>query len=342
MRTIATIIACLVLSVVSRGGQGASSVTLRSTVHVLHGQEATLADVAELHGPEADRLARTPINVDAISADPAGWRRIDAQLLRDELERAGANWGLVELRGGPCYVRTIAAQPQNERQGGASPATDRPPIPGTVRGLAEQWIASRYNAPARDVDVRWTSATEGLLDHPAAGLTPYFDDSGRSDVMRLEVVMYDADARVVVRGRAEATVRIRREVAVLTRDVRKRRTLSDNDVRIERRWIDAGETPARPASVIDHEATANLTAGEVVAASHVRAGVTIKRGDRVRVRVMTPTVTVTIYARARRDGRSGEVIEFETEAPSRTDRTRFDARVDGPGSAVMVSGSHQR
>lgn len=338
MRTAFAILVVL-LAATLVAGQGTSTITLQSTVLTPAGQDVTLADVASLHGDEAERLGATPIELAEISADPAGWRKIDAQALRDLLEEADANWGVLELRGGPCYVRTLAVSPEVDGSTVQTPEIAGAATPGTVRELAERWIAQRFKVAPRDVEVRWTSATDGLLDHATAGLVPYFDDSGLSDTMRLEIVMYDDEAGVAVRGRADAQVRIRRNVAVMTRNVRARQVLTPADVRFERRWLDAGQTPAPGDAVVDHEAATNLKADHVVGASDVRAAVAVERGDRIQVRVITPTITVVMLARAREAGRPGEVIEFEKIAPTRADRIRFRARIEGPGAAVMVSRS---
>ncbi len=336
MRTIITILIGLLAGVTLAGES--STITLRSTVLVGTGQPVTLADVAVLTGDEAKRLADTAIDLTAVNADPAGWRKIDAQGVREALESANPLWGAVQLRGGPCYVRSVAHDPQLVEESTDHPNLDRPAAPGTVRELAEQWIAGVFKAPLRDVEVRWVSATEGLLDHTTTKLLPLIDDAGRSNRMSLRISLYDADANVVVEGEARAEVRIRRDVAVLTRDVRKRRILTEGDVRIERQWTDATASPADTSAIVGREAAMNLKAGGVVGASDVHTSVAIKRGDRVQVRIITPTVTATLLARALSDGRPGETIEFESIAPSRSDRMRFDARVENAGSAVAVTG----
>lgn len=335
----ASAILVVLLAATLVAGQRTSTITLQSTVLAPAGQDVTLADVASLHGDEAERLGATPIDLAEISADPAGWRKIDAQALRGLLDELDANWGVLELRGGPCYVQTLANAPGGDGAPTESSEIAGAATPGTVRELAERWIAQRFKAARRDVEVRWTSATDGLLDHATAGLVPYFDDSGLSDTMRLEIVMYDGEAGVVVRGRADANVRVRRDVAVMNRSVRARQILTPADVRFERRWLDAGDTPAPSNTVVEREAATNLKADQVVRASDVRAAVAVERGDRIQVRVITPTITVVMLARAREAGRPGEVIEFEKVAPTRADRIRFRARIEGPGAAVMVSRS---
>ncbi len=336
MRTFYAILVVL-LAATRVAGQGSSTITLQSTVLAPAGQDLTLADVASLRGEEAERLGIIRIDLGEITADPAGWRRIDAQALRPLLEESNTNWGVLALRGGPCYVRTIAISPEGDEPSGERAGVAGPTTPGTVRALAERWIAQRFNVPHRDVEVRWTSATDGLLDHATEGLTPYFDDSGLSRTMHMDIVMYDDDAGVVVRGSAKADVRIRRDVAVMTRSVRARQVITQADVRFERRWLDAGDSPAASTAVVDYEAATNLKADDVVGASDVRAAIVIQRNDRVQIRVITPTITLTMLARAREDGRPGEVITFEKIAPTRADRLPFQARVEAPGSAVVVS-----
>lgn len=340
MRTLFAILIGLLASTAL--GDGSSTITLRSTVLVGTGQPVTLGDIADLTGPEANRLAETTIDTTALNANPGGWRKIDAQGVRVALESTDPLWGAVQLRGGPCYVRTVAHDPQAGEAPSSQPLIDRPAVPGTVRQLAEQRIAQTFKAPLRDVEVRWVSATPDLLDHTTAELLPHIDDAGRSNRMSLRITLYDANANVVVEGEAKAEVRIRRDVAVLTRDVRKRRILSESDVRIERQWTDATASPASVDEIVGREAATNLKAGALVKASDVYTSVAIKRGDRVQVRIITPTITASLLARALADGRPGETIEFESIAPSRSDRLRFDARVEDAGSAVTVTGNLTR
>jgi flagella basal body P-ring formation protein FlgA len=331
------ILCSVLLAAAANAQQAPSTITLRSTVLAPSGRPVTLADVALLAGEEAQRLGETPIDLAALRADPGGWRRIDAQSLRVTLDAHTPMWGSLQLRGGPCYVRTTAPQTEGQDLARPTPVVDAPAAPGTVRQLAERWIANYFKAAPADVEVRWVSATDGLLDHAIADLLPRIDDSGRSDRMSLRISLYDLDANVVIEGEARAEVRVRRDVAVLARDVGKRRIVNATDVRIERQWTDATVNPARAEAVVGREAAVNLKAGELVKASDVHAMVAIERGDRVQVRIITPTVTATLMARAMADGRPGETIPFETLAPSRSDRLRFEARVEHAGSAVAVA-----
>ncbi|MCW5756874.1 MAG: flagellar basal body P-ring formation protein FlgA [Phycisphaeraceae bacterium] len=319
------------------------TITLRTTVVLEHDATPTLADVAILSGQEANRLAHVPIDLKSLRADPAGWMRLDAQDLR-QLADANAdratNWGAVQLRGGPCYIRILAPAATTTPAAEQQPSTTQTPtIPGTVRQLAEAWIARAFKVSPQDVEVRWVSAAEGLLDHPTAGLLPHITDAGRSNRMALRITLYDAQAAVAVEGEARAEIRIRRDVAVLTRDVTRRRVLTSEDVRFERQWLDATATPADPTSVIGREVAMPLRAGAVISAADVHTSPVVKRGDRVQVRIITPTVTATLLARALADGRPGETIPFESIAPSRSDRLRFDARVENAGAAVAIARS---
>ncbi|GIW74922.1 MAG: hypothetical protein KatS3mg103_1444 [Phycisphaerales bacterium] len=328
--------------------QRATTVTLRHTVVLPAGSPATLGHVARLDGPQAQDLATVALDLDQLPADPAGWRRIDAQALRHAIERASAasdspRWGALELGGGPCYVRWQA----QEGQGPSTPpagqqdqaAWQAPAVPGSVREAAEAHIARVFRVDPADVRVRWISASEGLLDHPIGNAVARIEDAGRSESMTLSITLYDAQARVVVEGQARAEVRIRRPVAVLVRDVARRRIIEPQDVQVQRRWLDPGQRPADPAAVVGLEAAQSLRAGQVVAASDVQASVAIHRGDRVQVRIITPSITASLWARALADGRPGEVIAFESLAPSRRDRLRFEARVQDAGLAVAVAGA---
>lgn len=345
MRNFVAILITLAMAAIAHAIEPAT-ITLRSTVVLDLDANPTLADIATLTGQEATRLANTPINLAAMRADPAGWYRIDAHNLRQHVDQHAeqqANWGAVQLRGGPCYIRILA--PATTQQGTTQPiqqAIQPTAIPGSVRELAQAWIARAFNAPPADAEVRWVSATDGLLDHPTAGLLPHITDAGRSDRMSLRITLYNPDASVAIEGEARAEVRIRRDVAVLTRDVPRRRTLTADDFRQERQWLNATTKPADPASVLGREVATSLRAGAVVTQADIHASPAVKRGDRVQVRIITPTITATLLARALADGRPGETIAFESIAPSRSDRLRFDARVENAGAAVAIAGSLNR
>ena len=342
MRTIETILATLVCATVALGSGETATITLRSTILAQAGQELTLGDIAHLKGEEAERLAETPIDTSAARPDPAGWRKIDAQAVRTALESANPMWGAIQLRGGPAYVRTLSETPTADATESPKRVLDAPATPGTVRELAEHHIARRFKVAPRDIEVRWVEASEGLLDHPTAGLLPHLDDAGRSDRMWLTITLYDDRANAVVEGQARAVVRIRRDVAVLTRDVPRRRIVNEGDFRTERQWTDATDTPADPTSILGREAAMTLKAGSIVRDADVHSSIAGKRGDRVQVRIITPTVTASLLARALKDGRVGETIEFESVAPSRRDRLRFDARIESAGSAVAIAGAPTR
>ena len=342
---IAILCAAFLAAAAGASEQQVASITLRSTVLVEPGRALTLADIAVLRGPEAERLATTPIALAGYPADAAGWRKIDAQNVRLALDGHDPLWGTIQLRGGPCYVRTIAgetAQVTQVQPGPTAPHAPTPAFAGTVRHLAEQHIARAFRASPANVEVRWVSATEGLLDHTTAGAIAQIEDAGRSDRMALRITLYDNEAKVVIEGEAKADVRIRRDVAVLTRNMPRRRIIGEADVRIERQWADATLRLADPGSIVGREAATNLDAGAVVRESDVHSAVVIRRGERVQVRILTESITARLWARAMADGRPGETISFESLAPSRSDRLRFEARVEGAGSAVTVAGAMTR
>ena len=344
MRSLVPILTLLVLASAAFADERASSISLRTTVLVAPGQPITLGDIAVLDGPQAEELASAKLDLTAARADAAGWRKIDAQMVRLALEAHSPTWGTIQLRGGPCYVRTLAADATMPEASAIvlSEPVDAPALPGTVRQLAERHIAQRLQVPLGDVEVRWASATDGLLDHHTAGALAQIDDAGRSDRMALQITLYDAEANVIVQGEAKADVRVRRRVALLTRDVPRRRLIAQGDVRTERRWVGTGERLANPDELVGREAARNLKAGEPIREADVHTAVAIGRGERVQVRIITPSITARLWARATSDGRPGETITFESIAPTRGDRLRFEARVEGPGSAVAVAGAPPR
>jgi len=318
----------------------ADTIRLRSTAVLDEGATPTLADVADLSGPIARSLAGVTL-AGIAPADASGWRRIDAQSVRRAIDAAHDDtpWGAIQLRGGPCHART--AQPASEPDASGREASRPPDAParaGTVRALAERWIATRLRAHPRDVRVRWVEGDADLLDRQAGDLLAHFEDAGQSDRLALRITLYRPDASVAGSGRARAEVSVRRLVAVMARDRRRRDVLEPPDVTRTPRWLPAAQTPADPDEVVGLELAESLDGGAVVLDRHVRSAVVVDRGDRLRVRVVTPTVTATVLARALGEARVGEVISLETLEPSRRDRIRFEARIASAGEAVAVAG----
>src|SRR4051812_2124825 len=112
MKTNANIVAMTLLVLAVSPVLHADEIHLRTSVRLnSDAKNVTLANVAELQGPEAMRFA--DLEVAAISAESKAVE-VAIKDIRSKLEQAGVNWGIVNLSG-----RTVTIRPS--RDGNAHP-----------------------------------------------------------------------------------------------------------------------------------------------------------------------------------------------------------------------------
>ncbi|MEO0483925.1 MAG: flagellar basal body P-ring formation chaperone FlgA [Planctomycetota bacterium] len=330
--------ALLALACITVATQAQTVIELRSSVRLAAGVDATLGAIASIKGDEADRWADVVIaDYEQLTNAEGAWREISLHTIREALDAERVNWSRTILRGSAVKVRaTPVAKPTpaaTPKQAAPQPIKQavRPSGP-TLRDRVAPRLAADLGVYASDLRVSFEPGDRALLATPITGRRVDLTPIGRGDRVPLRATVYEAD-RIVAEGVVRVAVEIRREVAVLTRHVRRGERISSVDFRRERRWLPAGAAAESPDRVIGAEASGRLREGVVVRAADLVAPAAIERGDRVVVHALSGAFVVRTEARALGDGAEGSVIEFE----STTSRGRtFRARVAGPGRAVLL------
>jgi flagella basal body P-ring formation protein FlgA len=135
----------------------------------------------------------------------------------------------------------------------------------------------------------------------------------------------------------DAQAEVRQIVAIARTPIRRGETITAADVAFEPQWIASTQRPAAPSIVIGSAAKAQMQAGQVMLDRDIHAPVVVSRGDIVSVHVVSGSLVVESRARALASARDGEIVEFESLDPNARQRSKFKARMNGRGRAVMLA-----
>lgn len=316
----------------------------RTTVH--------LGDVAELDGPEAERLAGLPI-AELTSFDRP--LEIPIRDVRARLDESGVHWGRVHLGGKSVLLRPAsrsAAAPvamtsvslgseTRSDPAESAPAQRDDPQPAadlvkeaTLRGAVAREMVHRLRVHAADLRLAFERADRERLDRPRPGarfeLTPL--DGERSPKVTFTVREWSR-GRVVENHRIRCEPFVRARTAVLARDVRRNELLAEGDYDAVEAWLSPAEAArgCPPAAAAGRLASRSLNMGHTLRRGELRSPTVVERGDRVMVRCLVGGVVISLPATARDDGVGGETIEFQKIG----ERHTFLATVTGRGEAVI-------
>ena len=108
-------------------------------------------------------------------------------------------------------------------------------------------------------------------------------------------------------------VSVWREVMVAKRDIPRRRTIMPEDVERRRMLLgcDGGEAVRSESRIVGRRALRAIEKGSVLTADAAEERELIKRGDVVTAQVLGGFFAIRTYARAKENGKSGDVIEVE-------------------------------
>jgi len=319
----------------------ADTVRLLPSVRIAAGQPFTLADIADLDGPYAERLADTPIG-----KGEAGAFELGAERVRQQLVVAGANLREVELVGEKTVVRplrgAVAAAPAADA---AAPSTGTRLVdPAEHLGRATplaiicEMVRNAFGEEA--CDLRLEIAEEQLAriaPRPGVRYEVAKKSTLRAARVELEVVAHGADG-TQARTRVRVEPRFDREVLVAATDVRRGARAGGGSTRIERRMLDLNAArDAAPAQVPDDASfVRTVPAGALVERADIARAAEIKRRDTVTVRREVGMVAIEFDAVALEDGSVGDIIALERADRRRSRESRpLTAEVVAPGRAVI-------
>lgn len=342
-RVLLTAIAALVaLAAPAQFARGQTTISLRSAAQLSDpAHPLTLADVADISGDEAAKWAAL-----VLAPRAADQPSITISAIRAALNTAGANFGRLTLRGSVCNISLPQPASHPAPAATARPARSGPNYtvidvsgPQTAAKAIARRLAAHYDVAPEDLQLAFDPADLIALgvnvpDRHVIEVKPAA--SPTSSRIPIRATIYSGD-RVVAEHRVTADVLLKRDVFIANRDIDRRDTITEQDIRPERRWLAPGaarsSSPPRE-SIVNATARARIKDGDLIAASDVEAPLVIRRGDVVYVHCLSGSIAVQARARALAAGREGELIAFRMEGADES----FTARIAGPGRAVMVAG----
>lgn len=331
----------LLAVIVAAGTAGAAlgdEVSLRGAVRAPEGGgPVTIGTIAELSGPDAERLAGVVLVEDpSRAAGRDGTLSIDVGRVRAAMDGARVNWARVMLSGSKTVVRvaktSVASPVELSAPAPAEYETVETNGPVTVKVAAALALAALYGVDPADLRLRFDPGDAALLatleGNRRVEARP--QASERSERTPIAVTIYEGD-RIVTTGGLRADVLLAREGATLVRSVRKGATLGPEDVRIERVWLAPGFDPAAPGEAIGSVTRSRLAQGSVVRPEDLETPLIVRKGDLVSAHCISGGVVVKTPARALSDARAGELVECRVERSKKT----FLARADSKGRVVV-------
>ena len=337
--TLATILISLISSLV-HADESASRVTrveLRSTVRLGETQsQPTLGDIARIRGDQAQTLSELVIDLDR-PLELGSWSLIKQSDIRELIKQAqGINEGGIVLAGPDVRITQITRRPEAVAPETQASPTKRVPDHPTLRQQLERWTIDRLDTTAELSRIHFRENDLDDLNMPVAGRIVEVREIGRSDRMLLGVVVYENE-RVVLNRSFLFEVLVQRSVRVTTQQIKRSRTISSENTKVEQRWLSVAEPVVAPDRAIGMITMSTIDPGRMVLSTGLEAPILVDRGQLVSARSIAGSVSVSMLARAKQSGRIGDIIELESKDRSQ----QFQARVAGPGQVVILKPNHQ-
>ncbi len=326
-RRIAGLIGLFALLWGSTHAHAQSAIRLRTLATVAPGAPVTLADIAVLSGPEAERFSGLTI-LPAMDGK-SGSARIDISRVRKEVQRQPrVNMGRLSMTGSSCIVRTVAAPAPSPTtpQAAAVPAQGE-----TVRDRIARSLVQLFGVPESDMRLTFDTRS-GLLDETTEGRTVGVQPSSMGEQITYSIRIYKDDA-MLSQGSVRVGVLIRRNVVIARQTLPRGSAISLEAFETQEQWLSPTLEPATPDQVADAVVRTRIDANKIILAKDIEAPVVVQRGDVVSVDCVSGTVVISTSARAKDAGRTGDVITFQ----NLNSRKTFSARISGPGRAVLLA-----
>jgi len=293
-------------------------IRLKASAELPSGKPVTIADVAEIAGPEsmACRAARVVLTA---APQPGGARRIALSYVAGKVRAAGLNASHVTgadavIVAGSCS--RLGAQDLCEEA--KTYLLSLLPTDGRTYELTVQRTPREIVAPSGEVSVR------PRLVGSAARLG--------ANSIALDAML---DGKIVATTSAVIDVRAVAEVLVAAESIPQGTPVTDANTVTQPR--DISRTPTaitglRSDSAGRFVARRTIGAGSVITTADIEPPLVVRRGDRVDVLLTCGGITLRTTAEVRQDGRPGEIVQVRP-AVSQAD---IRARVIGPNTVSVL------
>ncbi|MEQ9455408.1 MAG: flagellar basal body P-ring formation chaperone FlgA [Phycisphaeraceae bacterium] len=315
------------------------------------GPEIRLADVAELDGTAAVRLADA-----TVATFSSGQMSIElsAELLRQNLTESGANWADLSLMGFASVIveRIESAETESFHQtplpvavepGMAASNPDQPVRVETPRTLRQQilrQLSQQTGVDLQDLALHADPRDRSLLDRPLFG-ERYTIELGPEGAGYVAILSRVAAAIDETPRRARLRVFRKDQVLVARTPLRRGDVLRARDLEVRSLELPLDQTGYyRSVEQVGGLLIGrSIGAGEPIAPSDLLAEEVVKRGDLIHVTCVIGSMQVRTIATARDNGAIGDTVALRSNSSGRTfygvvtgDR---QARVDTPGILAM-------
>jgi len=233
---------------------------------------------------------------------------------------------------GHQHARSSHAAANGIPQGnqGVQPPTD------TLESAVRSFIQARIPDLNGEIDVALNRRIDLLREVAQSGVgQPTFEvherDPIRLGLVGLEVDIYQAGQRVKTLP-VVAQVELLRQVLVARRPINRGQTVSQRDLRVEKRRFDSldGVGLSDTELAIGYEATRFIPEGDMLTARALKEQPLIRRGETVKILISGGGVQITTLGKAQKEGALGDVIPVAKNGSHRK-RDIIDAMVTGPG-----------
>lgn len=333
------LLAAIAVVCAPRAAFAQDSATLRPTLRLDTPRDVTVADVAELRGEEAAKLAGVVVVSEKLIGTTGS--TIDAARIREAAGKAGARVGNVLISGPACSV-SVDSKARTTRS--SSKPSDTPIAPDSVRARVVTWVAQEFGVSQNDLRLTFEKGRDALLETTTTGRTVAIKSQGSSDRMPISIRVFEGGT-LIVEGTVRVEVLIRRAAPIAKSGLERGTPIKAGEVVVQDRWLPPSVSPADAKDVAGSAATGRVSAGGVIERGRVAPVLAVEKGDVLAVDAVTSTLVVRMNnARALEGGREGDVILVEAPSTLATKAgkgkpkmTTFRAKISGPGRAVAIN-----
>jgi len=325
----------------------ANTVRLKRGAVVETEQALLLRDVADLEGVYASGLAETLIvSTAAELLDGSGSGSVSLDRVRSALKRDGAIMGRLTFAGAVCTLRSGTP----ERRGSDDDAEAvkarsawrtlddwKSETEATVEIAIVRRFMSELGVGADRLRLKFKPGSEEVLGLCSTTRRTLIEpvSTYTSSVVLLRVERYLPSGSLERADTVSVEVQVLRSVLKLREQVSRRDSIPGGVLEASSEWL-AASVDAIDASeafkLVGKLAQTRLEAGTILLQTHVEEPIAVERNSLVQVIYHVDGFVLKTQARARSEGRVGEIIEVRVEDT----KSSFLARVDGPGRVIVV------
>ena len=304
-----------------------------------------LGDIAAIDSPDAERLGEIIVAPDVRAlTEGRAWGAIEIDTVRALVREHSAGEGRLAINGDRCVIRVVGegrnlgAGRMGEKSHEKTREKRRAAVvditgPAVVRTLIVRQLSTFLSVEPDQMRLLFDERDEDFLERIERGRRVVVQPmtAPTSAVLNVEVRIY-AGARLLEKRAVRVHGELFRTVVVLRRELSRDEAITEENAVVEDRWVPfGGRIPAGKEAVFGSVVRKRMRTGTVVHAGDTQPPVLVKRGQIVNVRCLSGLLEIHTQARARANGRLGEMVECRIDGSKRS----FTALVGGAGLVTV-------